>query len=44
VIEAAVIGAPDEHGLIKPQAYCVLRDTSAVQASSTPNASIRRPK
>jgi acyl-coenzyme A synthetase/AMP-(fatty) acid ligase len=25
VIEAAVIGAPDENSLIKPKAYCVLR-------------------
>jgi benzoate-CoA ligase family protein len=26
VIEAAVIGAPDDDGLIKPKAYCVLRN------------------
>jgi acyl-coenzyme A synthetase/AMP-(fatty) acid ligase len=26
VIEAAVIGAPDENELIKPKAFCVLRD------------------
>ena len=26
VIEAAVVGAPDENELIKPKAYCVLRD------------------
>jgi len=26
VIEAAVIGAPDENGLIKPKAFCVLRN------------------
>jgi benzoate-CoA ligase family protein len=26
VIEAAVIGAPDENGLIKPKGFCVLRD------------------
>jgi benzoate-CoA ligase family protein len=26
VIEAAVIGAPDEHGLIKPKGFCVLRE------------------
>jgi benzoate-CoA ligase family protein len=26
VMEAAVIGAPDENGLIKPKGYCVLRD------------------
>jgi benzoate-CoA ligase family protein len=29
VIEAAVVGAPDENDLIKPKAYCVLRDTGA---------------
>lgn len=27
VIEAAVIGAPDKDGLIKPKAFCVLRDS-----------------
>ena len=27
VLEAAVVGAPDENGLIKPKAYCVLRDS-----------------
>jgi acyl-coenzyme A synthetase/AMP-(fatty) acid ligase len=26
VIEAAVVGAPDENGLIKPKGFCVLRD------------------
>ena len=26
VIEAAVVGAPDENHLFKPKAYCVLRD------------------
>ena len=26
VLEAAVIGAPDEHGLVKPKAFVVLRD------------------
>jgi benzoate-CoA ligase family protein len=26
VIEAAVVGAPDENGLIKPRGFCVLRD------------------
>ena len=25
VIEVAVVGAPDSHGLVKPKAYCVLR-------------------
>jgi acyl-coenzyme A synthetase/AMP-(fatty) acid ligase len=25
VLEVAVVGAPDEHSLIKPKAYCVLR-------------------
>jgi benzoate-CoA ligase len=33
VIEAAVIGAPDENELIKPKAFCVLRDP----ASACPN-------
>ncbi len=28
VIEAAVIGAPDENQLIKPKAFCVLRDSA----------------
>jgi len=26
VLEAAVVGAEDENGLIKPKAYCVLRE------------------
>jgi acyl-coenzyme A synthetase/AMP-(fatty) acid ligase len=26
VVEAAVIGAPDKNGLIKPKGFCVLRD------------------
>ena len=26
VVEAAVIGAPDENDLIKPKGFCVLRD------------------
>jgi benzoate-CoA ligase family protein len=30
VIEAAVIGAPDENGLIKPKAFCVLRDVGKI--------------
>jgi benzoate-CoA ligase family protein len=29
VIEAAVVGAPDENDLIKPKAYCVLRDAGS---------------
>jgi acyl-coenzyme A synthetase/AMP-(fatty) acid ligase len=29
VVEAAVIGAPDENGLIKPMGFCVLRDNAA---------------
>jgi benzoate-CoA ligase family protein len=28
VVEAAVIGAPDENGLIKPMGFCVLRDAA----------------
>jgi benzoate-CoA ligase family protein len=32
VIEAAVIGAPDENDLIKPKGYCVLRDNSLAGA------------
>ncbi len=28
VIEAVVVGAPDENDLIKPKAYCVLRNTA----------------
>lgn len=28
VIESAVVGAPDKDGLIKPKAFCVLRDRS----------------
>lgn len=27
ILEVAVVGAPDEQDLIKPKAYCVLRDT-----------------
>jgi acyl-coenzyme A synthetase/AMP-(fatty) acid ligase len=29
VVEAAVVGAPDENGLIKPMGFCVLRDTAS---------------
>ncbi len=29
VLEAAVVGAEDENGLVKPKAYCVLRDPAA---------------
>jgi acyl-coenzyme A synthetase/AMP-(fatty) acid ligase len=28
VVEAAVIGAPDENGLVKPMGFCVLRDSA----------------
>ena len=33
MIEAAVIGAPDENGLIKPKGYCVLRDPGQAGAA-----------
>jgi acyl-coenzyme A synthetase/AMP-(fatty) acid ligase len=33
VIEAAVVGAPDENGLIKPKAFCVLRDSKQASAA-----------
>jgi hypothetical protein len=32
-MEAAVIGAPDENGLIKPKGYCVLRDPGLANAA-----------
>jgi benzoate-CoA ligase family protein len=33
VVEAAVIGAPDENGLIKPMGFCVLRDVALAGAA-----------
>jgi benzoate-CoA ligase family protein len=33
VVEAAVIGAPDENGLIKPMGFCVLRDSALASPS-----------
>jgi benzoate-CoA ligase family protein len=34
IIEVAVIGAPDKDGLIKPKAFCVLRDRNKANADT----------